>query len=487
MRKGLIFLCMILLTLLVGCDITNRTEPEKEGKVPTNDFTIDEYYQDGAIIQQQKDFVIKGESEEGVLIKATLYDQNGYIVKQLSDIVDAKGNYQITMPAPEASFNEYHLLITDSVHTKKIEHLLFGEVWMLMGERMATVEREVAEDATSGLMFLKNTNIGLLWCDETSNLVYNLAIDLGHKLLKKLNVPVAIVDATLLSGHADAWLNRDVASKHKVILNYLTKLGRDTLLENDHINADEPGSMYSSYLEPLKDHAFKGMWWSQGQSDFQDLTEEEYQQTSYTYSYLITQIFSDSIFSENSLEFFTIQEDYEQKAYSNALRSAQATCAYQLNNMGIIPTYDLVEITPDEENPENDPTISFDYDGYVDRIYDITYENAYRAKKNYFAPAYVNIVANQENITISFNTGVVIEKVDEIKSLMVIDSKGEKIEYEFSITSNYLYLTLDLTEEQLEAGNEYTISYAQDEALYLGNLKATTGIPVLPFIININE
>ena len=486
MKKGLIFLSIVLLTLLVGCEMSNGNEPTQNGKEPTSDFTVDEYYQEGAVIQQLQDFVIKGQSEEGVLLKASLYDQNGYMVKQISDLADATGSYQMTMTAPAASFNEYRLIITDSVHTHEIDHLLFGEVWILMGERNIEVPERTEELANPGLKFLKKTNIGLLWCDELSPLVYGLSVDLAHKLLHKLNVPIAIVDATLQKGHADAWLNKDVASKHKIILNYLGKLGRDELLEEEHINADEPGSMYDSYIKPMTGHAFKGVWWSQGQSDYESLLVDDYNQTGYVYSYMITQIFSDALFSNNSLELFTIQAGFSQKTYSNALRSVQATCAYQLNDMGIIPTYDIVKIEEAEE-PEEEPTISFDYDEYVARIYDITYENAYHGKKNYYAPSYVNVVANQENVTISFNTGIVIEKVDEIKGLVIVDIEGEELDYSFTINNNYLYLTIELTEEQIEEGIDYSICYAQGEDLYLGNLKATTGIPVLPFVININE
>ena len=154
--------------------------------------------------------------------------------------------------------------------------------------------------------------------------------------------------------------------------------------------------------------------------------------------------------------------------------------------MIIIPTYDIVKVEA-AENPEEEDIISFDYEGYVNRIYDMTYENAYRNKKNYFAPSYVNIVANQMNVTISFNTGVTLEKVDEIKSLMIVDAESEEISYTFTINNNYLFLTIELTDEQIEEGVDYSISYAQDDDLCLGNLKATTGIPVLPFIININE
>ncbi|MBO4666665.1 MAG: hypothetical protein J5666_00860 [Bacilli bacterium] len=486
MKKGLIFLSMMLLILLVGCEYGQEVEPTPTGKEPTRDFTVDEYYQDGAIIQQLQEFVIKGQSEEGVLLKASLYDQNGYIVKQISDLADATGSFQMTMTAPAASFNEYRLIITDSVHTHEIDKILFGEVWVMMGERNIATPEITEELANPGLKFLKRTNIGLLWCDELSPLVYGLCVDLAHHLLQKLNVPIAIVDATLIAGHADAWLDKDIASKHKVILNYLDKIERSSLLENDHINSDEPGSMYNSYIKPLEGHGFKGIWWSQGQSDYASLSATDYTQTGYVYSYIITQIFSDQILSKKGLEFFTIQDGYHQEAYSNALRSVQATCAYQLNDMGIIPTYDIVKIEQDEEN-EEEVIVSFDYEGYVERIFDITYENVYRNKKNYYAPSYVNVVANQENITISFNTGITLEKVDEIHDLKIIDSEGEEVEFTFTINNNYLYLVMDLTDEVLGTGFEYSICYAQDETLYLGNLKATTGIPVLPFIININE
>ena len=115
--------------LIFGCDFNIAyIEPKETGKEPTIDFTYNDYFADNMILPQKKNFTICGTSEEGVLLKAILYDDKGYVVQQSYDFAEVDGKYSITIAAPKGGFTKYQLIISDSVHEHKFNNILFGEV-----------------------------------------------------------------------------------------------------------------------------------------------------------------------------------------------------------------------------------------------------------------------------------------------------------------------------------------------------------------------
>ena len=81
MRRFSFILCLTLLGLLLVACVQPIQSPI--GKNPTKPFILtDQYLTDGAFFQQKENLVISGTSEEGVVIVATLYDENNRLIDQ---------------------------------------------------------------------------------------------------------------------------------------------------------------------------------------------------------------------------------------------------------------------------------------------------------------------------------------------------------------------------------------------------------------------
>lgn len=486
MKKALIFLFIILpLSFLVGCDMGGEEPAQpKEGKTPTIDFVMSEYFADNMVIQQKEKFAITGKSEEGVLIKAALYDSKGYVVNQSSDVCDIDGNFEIALSAPKGSFEEYKIVVTDTVNTHEIDHILFGEVWLFAGE--ATIKEDFSdiEIEEKNIRFFKYINNELTWVDAKDKNLYSVTVQIANALSNNLKVPVGFIDATLDEVHADAYLDKELATKYKFINNYLKSIERDDFGSNTKLNVDITGSMYDTYHEILSHIVISGLIWNQGISDFKDFTTGM-ETKSGQYGYLAVQLLSNlKVYNDKQFDIYVLQEPYNVAKFANELRNTQAAIAYQLNNTSIIPTYDLYDIEIDEEENE---TFELNVDDYINRLLNTITNTTYSKKKNYVAPTYVNVVANKTDVTITFNSYHTLVEVEEIYGLTIVDANGEEIPFTFDIHNNFIDLVLEFTEEQLEEDLNYVISYAQNDDIYKCNLKSESGIPVLPFIININE
>ena len=81
---------------------------------PTKPFTFHyQYLTDCAFFQQKENLTISGSSEEGVVIVATLYDENNRLIDQNYTYVMDSGLWKIELKSPSASYKKYYLVIED--------------------------------------------------------------------------------------------------------------------------------------------------------------------------------------------------------------------------------------------------------------------------------------------------------------------------------------------------------------------------------------
>ena len=125
MKKIANFLFIISICLfLVACHHDgNDIIIQETGATPTHDFSVCNYLKDNAVFSQNQEFVISGVSENGVLIKVEIYNQDGSMILAASDIADNNGEFSVKLIAPKGSYNKHKIVINDSVHVHEYNNI----------------------------------------------------------------------------------------------------------------------------------------------------------------------------------------------------------------------------------------------------------------------------------------------------------------------------------------------------------------------------
>lgn len=461
MRKILFLLIILNALVLTAC------VPTDDGVTPTHDFSINEYYQDNCIILHNENFIINGESEPGVLLTAELFNELDKKVEHTSCIADIDGKFTLTLSAPSASYQSYRLVINDSVNEKEIKNIKFGEIWIFAGEGVAEYNSDYDSECDSVSFYTFNEG-KYSWKNNIDDLNNNYIEYFAKQLSEKIDKPVGIIDATLSEGHADAWLSFEVANKYLRVQNYLKEINRYSDDDKNIIlKSDNLSSMYNTFIEPLKNINIRGFIWNQGNSEI----SEDFDKVAQDYSYLLMILFSElEAFFNNDIMIFSIQENSFGNRNFDLLRTAQSIPTFQVKNVNLIPTYDCYEV--DEE-------IKLDHDSFNERIINTITNDVYQSKNDYTAISYNNIVVNANTYEIIFEKQLL--EIEELNGLLICDEFHNPLTYEFDIDDNKLIISL--LEEDVQAKYIY---FGYNNNIYENNLKTATGIPIIPFFIELD-
>lgn len=499
MIKKIEIVFIILLTfVIIGCSIDSGNE----GVLPKEEFTLLEYYSDNMVFQQNEDFKIIGKSEEGVVLKASLYNEKDELIVKSESMADVNGDFSIVMKGQKGSYKSHYLEITDGLNTEKIENVTFGDVWIFAGEQeYHTHSIKYEEDYDfSNISFIRYIAGKLVWSEyKESDHIYSLVKSIAVALKEKVNVPIAFVDASLYEGYADAWISYETATKHKNISKYLTEIERLDEEKTEDKNTNKLGSMYETYFNNLNGYKIKGIIWSQGLTDFKNFDESNKNVFISDYVYLLIQLFNDVMdLFENKVDIYCIQESYCDKEYAADLRNAQAIPTYQIKDIHLIPTYDTFELIKDENSEEQEEVLPIDVEiqeeiyefsikKYLERIIELIYNGSYSKNAIDISTSFTNFMVDNYQIKISFDSSYILENVEELYGLEIVSSDGKTIPYEFTIDKNNLSITLIFEEDEIIEDLTYTIYYGYVIDVYKCNLKTSNGMPIVPFKINISE
>lgn len=499
MRSKALKTCYFILSLffiffISGCGININLDPYKDGKTPENDFTLSNFLNNNMILQQDKEFTISGISEKGVVLTASIFDEEGDMVSQTITIAGELGQFELKVKGIAGSNKRYRLEVSDGFHTHKFKNIMFGEVWMISGEYKDTLSYSMDTDDANldNIKFVQYENESLKWYsyEDAVNVSDNIKSFAAY-LNTKVNIPIAIIDASLDECYADAWLKEDIATNYLNIKKYLTSINRYNT-SNSTSSTNSLGSMYNIFINSLKDFSIAGIIWNQGTSDFKHYNSQNRGSFVTNYSYLLLQMFTEfnNVFG-NDIDIYTIQETYLDEAFANDLRFAQAIPSYQLENVELIVTYDTYlleteELINEDIESEQDGQYAFSIEKYLLRVCESVYQITYNKNAMFKSPAFNEVLTNNNVIKISFSFGQNLENVDELYGLSVQDSSGNLLEYTYQINGNSIIITLVLEENQDINDIECIITYAYVDEIYLCNLKTINGLPVVPFEIKIN-
>lgn len=479
-KKIIIIIFIIVSGFLVGCNIPTIPIPDK-GVKPTKPFVVDDYFTSNAVFQQKKDIRLTGVSEEGVVLKATLYNNKSRIIDQNYTIVLPDSTWKITLEAPVASFDEYRIVINDNdeIYQEELQNILFGEVWLLAGEgfinKPISDEQIIIDDS---LRFFKQEINGGKWLD--NNQIEKISLfsyQFALKIKQYYNLPVGFILTQTNSSHLDAWLSPDLINNVNVN-QFINMVNRKNCDDNDKMSF-----LYQQKIEPISKINISGVIFHQGITDissFEASNDDEIKLYYQLYAKTLTHLMEEwyHLFL-NECEFYLIQEPSNNLDNIVYLRNAQATGSFYYTYTTIIPTYDFI--------------FSFD-DGLLDddiikiaeRTSLIARTKTYRERTNYLAPVYTNLIISKDQIEIEFTNISRFDKIGIIETLLVKDIDDNIIETKIEFERNWLIIKIPKLENDtfVEIGS---ISYAMLPDSSLGNLKNSYGVPAVPFKIIINE
>lgn len=499
MRKVMIICLLIICFTLCSCEEPVRIEIPVGEKI-TEDFKVNSYFNDNAIIEASSSINIVGVSEEGVVMIASVYDNKGKLVSQNYGIAGLDNIFSITINTPTASTKEYKLEIKDSfdtyIHT--YNNIKFGEVWLINTNELTEVD-EVSDNN------IKNKNIGYYYVNKevsswetnenVSSYIKKLAekIYQQHESLISNDVPIGIIVLDSEKSNLYEWVSKNNIDRVKYL--------KDYLVHNDLYDSEMTSNLYEKMLKPLEGIKFTGYIWHFSDNDSSFSLGKNYEKAYAIMLNLLTNYFCDA-FGENVKKVF-IQSESSTIESIEILRTHQMNNSYYFSNTYLIPTYDL-NVLYDEELNENN-IVEIDENKLIDRIIKVVYDGVRPSGYSKLVSLYnekeeltkVSIyISNTDYLMCDISDADYIAE-NGLKFLKIYDVNNNLIDLDYVINNNVIEIDLEIkdiiSEDVKDVPLEkqyYQISRIEyDVKKENGNcwIYNDENIPLLPFTIEVGK
>lgn len=514
MRKKLIIFSLLIICLSL-CSCIKPIEIEVPlGEKIKNDFTVNEYFSDNAILQENATINITGTSEKGVVMVATIYDSKDNLVVMNYGITEDDNSFTIMINTPKASTKEYRLEIKDSndIYKHTYEKIKFGQVW-LINKNDFYVEEEKSVNQNS--IELTNCNYYYMteteskWITEETNEKINPFISELAKVIYNENkslftddVPVGIIILDVEEHNIYEWISKNNIDRIKLIKDYFEKFKID--------NDNKVSKLYECFLKPLENIKLNGIIWNFSLKEANNavIYNEKYFNIYGILLNVLTNYFCDSYGENTSIVF--IQSENSNNEIDEKLRKEQIKNSYYFNNTILIPTYDL-NVTYNEELEEYELT-NIDTETLLKRITSVLYDDSkisgysklimHKNEKNEITDIIITI-SNTDKLVVTPNGDL-----NELTVLEIYDEAGELIDIDYQISGNRIIINLlkeknseispeepdEETTEQKVLEEEILEYYKISKIVYNTKYENNSGwlyneymIPVLPFVIEVGK
>lgn len=508
MNKKIIIFSLLLMCLSL-CSCFERIQIEiPVGEKIVNDFTVNDYFQNNAVIQANNEIEVSGISEKGVVLVATIYDSKGNVIIQNYGITDEKNAFTITIKTPKASTKAYTLEIKDSndifVHLYK--NIKFGQVWLINKNDYYVEESNEKIDLLSeknefdNFGFYYVTEDKKEWLEEDIDQIVNPFIlnlsktiyDENQSLLLD-DVPVGFIILDVENDNLFEWISKNQIDRIKYIKEYFEKFD---------IGEDEKVSeLYENILKPLEGIKLEGIIWNFSLKEANNavIYNEKYFHVYGVLLNILTNYFCDT-YTEN-VKIVFIQSENSDNQFVNRLREEQMRNSYYFNNTKLIPTYDLnVEYNEELEKYE---MIEINPNKLLERIKNTIYND-------YKVSGYSKLITKSNDDGVMTNITIVISNTNDLNYvttnedkefdfLEIYDKEGNLLDIAYKIVNNQIIIDLLkpvkeeklLEDEEKELVDEYyqvsKIIYNIQNKEHNGWLYNENEIPVLPFIIEVGK
>jgi len=276
-------------------------------------LSLASYTGSGMVIQQQLPYYLAGKFKPGasVSVKLEKYPPAGKQVSPLDNsygcvfeqeiICNEGSQFRFELPAMEASFDHYEIIITAGREEITVHDVLVGEVWVHGGHSEFTVElsrgldqkilNEFAnmhflrffQQARDGLRSKRDSysfsprsdSAGAIWSygddPETVGSFSALAWYFARALQQELQLPVAIIETPMSSSFIHSWISRESIDGHAHIRQRVEAYGfyrdENTWQMAGDWGSNLPAALYNHKIAPLNGIGIRGVIWHQGERD----------------------------------------------------------------------------------------------------------------------------------------------------------------------------------------------------------------------------
>ena len=498
MKKVLIIITLLIIScLFVSC---KEQTTNKEDIKPTKDFEVSSFITDNSLFQEESKLLLSGKAEPGVVIEATIYDDNNKIISKDNSITDSSSNnWLVVLDTPRGNFEKYSIEITDSygLFKKTYKNIEFGKLWMIIGDYIQydvleeNSQKEEADDSNdfSHISYLHIDNNEFKWIKQDSNQenIDEFEYKFSKRLLEKYDMPIGIVNLTFENSNIESFLSLSSINTISRIKEYL--ISTNKYVENPSSSLDM-SYIYNNYLSKIYNLSFEGILYNHGENDLTKFNSEEF---------LNFYFYSSMTLVEDLHKNFSKSSIYVLGAASNnndvicKLRSIQNSLSNYFSFTNLIPVFDL-------NIYQNNTLYNVELNSLVTRI-----SNSISSDKKF--SKYANLVYvtdDEEQIT---KIKVEFSNTDTIKVLNennLIDNNsinyldiyydGELLENVYEIVDNFLIINLEYKEIEIIDGVEkevvklyekekITISYGEYGNLLDFNFVNEEELPIIPFKI----
>lgn len=256
-------------------------------------------YQNNMLFRQNAVSSVAGTAAPGSRIEIVFSDANADAVTA-EGITGSDGRFAVDFTAPEGSFNEYTLTVSqDGVTFAELTGILFGELWLATGQSNMQYDLNDSAMKANGqkgdknlrilfvepISYYKNSydlapgtpqeeNYNCRWFCADESIVYGcsaVGYYFGAKLAQKLDVPVGILSCSLGGSQLTSWLSRESIEGNAFVKSELTKSGEYIALnkwnESEMSQIANMTANYNAKIYPLRHLGVSGFIWYQGESD----------------------------------------------------------------------------------------------------------------------------------------------------------------------------------------------------------------------------
>ncbi|MBE6783216.1 MAG: sialate O-acetylesterase [Ruminococcaceae bacterium] len=289
---------LLAVVIAVGISSTAFAADEQTAEL----YTI---YADSMLFQHSKEAILAGTAKPGNEIKAELYLGKKLIASGEST-TGADGKFTVSFMAPKGSYTEYIIILYENgKDIKVLKNIVFGELWLASGqsnmmyplaqslkgvqmwENKVKLSKNLRVLMVPGYPEYKDQDALTLlprdpqdditdavWVTGEDEYVYNMsavAYFFAEQLMKKLDMPVGILNSSLGGSSIASWLSRETCESDKVLTSYLAEKGQyvtaDKWKEDKQDVYTSVTGNYNQKIHPLKNFRPTGMIWYQGETD----------------------------------------------------------------------------------------------------------------------------------------------------------------------------------------------------------------------------
>ena len=474
-------------------------------------------YTDNMLFKQNSEGILAGRSKAGSIVTAVLYDKSNNIVLSSKAQSDRSSRFRISFRTPDGSFENYKIVIYSEDNViDSIADIVFGELWLAGGQSNmmfplggAEIGEDMQEKKITGSEWIRflstpaipeyngsSDNCPLYPLEEIKDCFWHKANDekiygnsavgyfFAESLLKKLNVPIGILDSNLGGSSIASWLSRDAIDSDSSVKNDLLNAGEYFDAENWSETGHDPYRdmtvNFNKKIYPLRNFRLSGIIWYQGETDFiYQWSEERYARS----LALLQKSYSDLFNSSGSLPLIVTQLAPHSYARMHELAEWNAAlCEFQSESprsRAVITNYD-VDLDYDESvgsiHPSHKYEIGCRFAEAADRM-------LYNKENNYTAAYYESSHTENNDIIIKLKntgSGLVINGKDCI-GFSISDENGVFIKAKAEIISKDC---VRVYSDNIK--NPVAAAYAYCENNHYSNLFSTDEnglyMPVSPFI-----